>query len=459
VTQKGFAHLVLFGVVAVIILSILALLFGQRFFNTVSISQAPKAVISGELDLNGPLPPGATIALGIREIGTENFEIIASKIQASDKSTWSWPGGITNKTYDVQAYLQLNGTNISASKIITVTAPATGEVLTINYQTVTTQTPAPVAQPQIASISGTLNINGLIPQNSVISIQTRVTGTKTFNEVVSGLPATDGTNWSWNGAQSGQSYDIKGLLEVNGQVVGEGIIKTVVSPAANESLTINSSATAPQSTTSGGQNPAATGTISGTINLNGTAPAGSSIVVYQRVTGTSQFNAAQSSISPNNGATWTFSGATNGTSYDIVAVLKFNGSDLADSSSITVPAPASNEVLTLNFSSSIPAPSVVPNYQCVSRTSNNQWNVTLTYNAVPGANSYWLELGSSPGGNDITNVVQTGQGNQTVKAVLNGSNQTYFARYAVAYCSNCQPTDPNANYSAFSQTAAFACPP
>ncbi len=191
------------------------------------------AQISGSIDLNGYIPVGSTIAIGARQKGTQNYTIVASGIFPQDGATWSWANAVTGTTYEVVAYLQQNGTTLSQSPKIVTEAPAENEVLVLNSTAVP-------PQPAIVTVSGSFNINGVIPPNSSVSLGVRPTGTSQFNIVASNLPANNGGAWSWSGASSGTSYDFQAYVVTNGgQTNISSQILTTNAPAANEILTIN----------------------------------------------------------------------------------------------------------------------------------------------------------------------------------------------------------------------------
>ncbi|MCL5438753.1 MAG: hypothetical protein M1268_02055 [Patescibacteria group bacterium] len=202
--------------------------------NSKATPQKPqKSTLSGSIDLNGYVPVGATINISARKSGVSQFNPIVSSLSAKDGITWSWNEADSGATYDVQAYLILNNATISQSKILTTAAPAYNETLRIN------STAVPPGGPTLVSISGTIDHNGIIPQNSTYSIATRQSGTSQFNTVLSGIPVADDVSWNWNQATNGVTYDIQAYLITNGNTTTSSQIITVAAPAVNEILTIN----------------------------------------------------------------------------------------------------------------------------------------------------------------------------------------------------------------------------
>lgn len=404
-----------------------------------------KVAIAGTFNLNGPIPDNATLSLNQRVSGRGDFQAIATNLTATDNSSWSWGSAKPNTNYDLQAVLVLNDQTIAVSRILTVTAPSTGGVITLNYNL-----PQP-ANPQLSNstISGNFDLNGFIPPGATIIVKQKSPSQTEYQQIASNIPAVDGAPWSWNQAQSGVGYHLKAtMIDAAGNKVGESQDLEVTAPANNEILRVNSTAQPFQPVT---------GAISGTITLNGSAPQGGTFVILQRIAGVGNFQVAIDGITPTTGATWSWSSASSGVQYELMAILKDgNGNDVADSQSIIVSAPASGESFTLNSSLSLPSPQGQVTVNCGSKNqSANNWPATISYPSVTGAQSYWLQLGSTNGGNDIDNVIISPQNstNQNINATLNDSI-TYYARYAYSY-------SPNANYSSpfssFSGTFNLVC--
>ena len=112
-------------------------------------------------------------------------------------------------------------------------------------------------------------------------------------------------------------------------------------------------------------------TISGTIDLNGTPPPGSTISVLQSPQGHNQFSTVVANILPNDQAVWSWSGARSGQNYDLkLQLLDSSGREIDTGNAQTVTAPATNVALRINYSSplaqlptttaSSPSPSPAP---------------------------------------------------------------------------------------------------
>jgi len=406
--------------------------------------------ISGTIDFNGTPPANTTINIQARQNGQTNFTTIVPTIAAVDGAVWSWNGAKSNTEYILIANLVVGGKTIASSKQLVLIAPADSENLRIN---VPHGTDAGSTQPTQSAISGTFNVNGYIPTGSTITVATRQAGSNQFSNVLSGLPASDNSIWSWTQASQNSQYEIQASLIVNGTVQNQSQVLTVTAPATNETLTLNSTATPPA--------PVVTG-ISGTISLNGyVPPSGSYITLGIRVTGTGSFNQIAGNISATDGVGWTYNSAQSGTSYDIQAYLWQNGSPYSQSQILTVAAPATGEVLTINAAT---PPSTTPSGNSISINCNsysssvNLWQITVYYNntsAIQNAVQYLLTIGTNQGGNQQVNLTTTPSNpNQTqtyVTGYLFNQNQTYYAQYAYATCSSCN------SFSPFSPSLTFTC--
>lgn len=452
--------------VASIVILVVVILAGAGFFFLQSKKDSakpqtqttPVAAVAGKFDLNGPIPAGATLSVAQRVSEQGDFVVFDPGIAAQDGAAFHFEGAKENVNYDLQASLKINGEVATSSAILTVTAPATDEVLTINYSPKVAA--APSASPIPGPITGHLDLNGYIPAGSIVTLQRK--GPSDANFVLIGSPfiAQDQTSWIWKEPQSGVHYHIKAILSSGSNKIGESDIIHVTAPASGEEIKINSTAKAPATGGTGPSSvPASSSAISGSVNLNGAAPKGGSIVVLQRTPpGKGSFQVAVDGVQPVNGSQWAWNQAASSTQYELVAVLKdANKNDVASSQSLISTAPASNEVFNINSSLSLAAPTQAITFACVGKnSSNNTWNVNVNNPTIPGALSYWFQIGTSNGGSELLNTVQNASNNpsQIITATFNDS-VTYYAKYAYSYNSN---ASYNSGFSAFSNTNSFKCP-
>lgn len=430
----------------------------SEFFAS-NVSQ--KALISGSFDINGVIPAGATITLAREEVLSHQDTTVSQTFPAVDQGTWSFGDITTGKTYIVTAHVIANGKTIATSDSIEVSAPAAEEVLVLNI---------PAANPSgTAVISGNIRVDGYIPPGATITIQGRELGEKKYTTIASNLTGAPSQFMSYASAVAGQTYEVIGiLLDQSGNQIGISPTLDIDAPATNEQLTINSQATPPATISpTPASIPAATTQptpvptptmISGSIDFNGVAPANSRIVIFEKVYNSQQYQVAVNNVTPLDNTTWQWTGPQAGTWYNVIAVLKQtqpNGTDqdIATSQMQSIAAPATNVVFTVNSGLNLSPPNGQITASC-GNLSGSTWGGQMSYQSVPGAQSYWLEVGSAQGSNDIYNAIQNtnNQSNQT--ASVNFQNGiTYYARYAYATSLNAgQP-----QFSPFSSSIQFKC--
>lgn len=419
--------------------------------------QSKEAVVSGKLDVNGVIPDGSTVTLRARESGVGEYKVFASGLPVADQESWSFTTALRGKNYDIQGQVVVDGSVTASSSMITVTAPADDERLVFNL--------ADEKQTTSAVISGDIKVSGYIPSGSTITVKGRRLGDKNFTTVASDLRGQASQTMNYTTAISGKSYEVQAtLLNSGGTVIGTSSLLVVAAPATNEDLEINSSAAAPAAAANNNQPAAQSGNavISGSINFNGSAPANSRIVILQHGANSTNFQVAVNNVTPANAVTWSWNGATSSTWYTVMAVLKQTQSDGADqdiasSAPIQIPAPANNVTFTINSGIGLSAPTGSITTTCQTyNSSTNQWNVIVYFQSVPGAQSYWYQVGTST--NSSSNTSQTGNSNnaplqQIGISAING--QTYNAQYAYANVPNLAAG--SSQYSGFSASTPFQC--
>lgn len=446
------------------------------FLNTNSSTYNSSSGVSGTIHLNGPVPQGASISIGAREHGDNGEYVVFAGMAAADDTAWEFKEATAGKSYDFQAYLIVNDQRAFSSDSLSVSAPATDEVLTINTESAD-------ASPTPATISGIVYINGYIPDGAVFDLLGRKYGsTGNYTIVADNLSAQIKRVITYSNAISGQKYEVMGqLIDQSGNIIGTSNPLIISAPSDNAEMTVNSTAQPPAGslTPIGSNTPVASGspassalpvgssTISGTINFNGSAPGGSSIVILAKTTDQTNYNVVVNGVTPSNGATWSWGGATPGTTYNMVAVLKGQVNnqniDYADSQMYTVAAPAQNQLFTLNTGISMGAPTGSVWVTCGTKGSNNVWTGnTLNFSPVTGAQYYTFQVGSTSGGSDIANISQAAQPlpsptsnpSQTIPVNNLSDSVIYYAQYAVSSVTNPTP----AQMSPFSGAYTFKCP-
>jgi hypothetical protein len=425
----------------------------------VFISPKSKVSISGTIDLNGTPPPNSTISILAEQSG--EYDVIIANISASDGAAWQWNSAKSGQNYNLKLQLlDSNNQPITTTNPQVVTAPASSVALRLNYTP--PESTAPVSatptsvDPIPAFITGNIDLNGYIPEGSTITLQQQLVGATNYQTFGTPFSAADKEEWVWKEAVTNQQYNIQAVLVSNtGLQIGKAQLLNVSAPAANETIIINSTATPP--TTTNTPSPSSS-TIFGTINLNGVVPSGASIVILAATPGTSNYQTVVSGISPTNGATWSWTTAQTGVAYQMVAVLKNSSlADISVSSAQTITSPAANESFMLNSNASLPAPANLPSITCNTKTSaTNSWSATINYPAIPGAQTYWLQLGTTSGASDMINVTQGSSTSVyvTTNATLNDS-VSYYAQYAYSMSPG---VAMGSNFSAMSPSQVVHCP-
>lgn len=424
--------------------------------------------ITGQLNVNGVIPQNGSITILARDASNpkEKLAAFASGIPASDQTSWRFDGAQNGKSYEIQAVLYSGNQVVTSSDPIFVSAPATDEILTIDAVSTTSTDPA--------TISGTIGLNGYIPSGSTINVEAKRVDQENYQIIAPDLPAKDNQFLTYTGAIAGREYDLRAVLyNSNGTEIGTSSTLAVVAPALNETFNINSTATppvvptaTPAPTTPQATAPSATSVptnsvISGSINFNGSALPNSRIVIFQRANGSSNYQVAVDNITPVNGVTWQWNGASAGAWYNMIAILKqkqSNGTDqdIALSSTLTMAAPAANEVFTINSGYSLPSPNGSVSVTCGSISGGTTWGATFSFPSMPNAQSYWLQIGVTNGGIELMNQTMNATGNQNQQVNANIQNGvTYFARYAYAVVPNLGAGSPQ--FSPFTSTAQLRC--
>ncbi len=198
-----------------------------------------------------------------------------------------------------------------------------------------------------SAISGTIDFNGNPPSNSSVSLGVRSTGSSEFKIFSKGLSPVDGNIWSYSDGQKGVAYEFQAYLVENGKTVAKSDIHLAVAPAIDESLRIN----APASSSTNSKT-----TISGTMNLNGYIPTGSTISIAVKSQSASSFTNVITNLAAIDGVSWSYNSAKSGVTYTVQAQLVSGGQVISQSQSVTFTAPAYNETLTINSTAQSPIP-------------------------------------------------------------------------------------------------------
>lgn len=404
------------------------------------------ATISGAIVYNGLMPSssvGGSIVVEARDVETNGeFSIVDQDIAIQRNVSWSWETAQSGSTYQIQAYMEIDGNKVSVSSSIVVTAPASDQKLVFNVtQDELDKYGIPSnAADNIATISGILDLNGYIPEGATVTILRKVATSSEYSVVKTGIPAIDGTALSWEAAQAGQTYDFVGVLvDSQSTKIGQSQPLQITAPSTGNLLTIDSQATPPAPVTS---------SISGTVQINGPVADGSQLVLKQKLTTETEFKEFQT-VNAVNGVSWVLGELQSGTTYDITATLVEAGQNVSEGTVITATAPATDEVIIMNTGVSIPAPAYAPTVSCGSLQGDTV-DVTISVSSVENAMQYFLEVGTEPRIGDVFG--QKIQGLQ--QEVTISPNQTYYTGYAYSLDSACSDAGC---FSGLSPELAFQC--
>lgn len=190
------------------------------------------STVSGTVIINGFIPGGSTVNVYGRKAGTSNqFTEVISGVRASSRVSIEYKEAIHGETYEYQAELyDSTGTFIGQSQYLTVTAPASNEIVVINS---TASAPS-----QKATISGNISLSGNLEQNSTVLLLQRKIGDRDYS-VINRFPANRSINFEWKDANQGTIYEITAALQVNEQNTATGNVITVSAPATNVNLRID----------------------------------------------------------------------------------------------------------------------------------------------------------------------------------------------------------------------------
>lgn len=479
--------MIFIGCLALTFLGVFAGIMGYRLLmNPVPtssvVAQNESAIISGSIQYNGIRPVGSEsngrVVLYARALGEANYTVLPVDVSLLPEATWSWTSAKSGTTYELIAGVEFMGREISRSNTIMVTAPASGEQLTFNVsedqipddilfmereienENVTTEAlPTPrlivIDQPdqtptpkQPVSISGRVNLSGYLTSTAKLVLKTALEGSTAYEEVTSDIELKDNAVWVWSQAEPGKRYKVMLELRDRDVVIGRSDEATVAAPATNQYLQLVSTAQPPT------QPQYERAAIIGKIDLNGPVANNSSILILQRKPGETQFNVV-ARIPAADGQTWSFDNAVSGQQYELTAALQVNEQNTSSANAMTITAPASNITFRINSNVSLDAPGQPQLLTCGTRKADGKWPAEIIFSHVQNANSYWIQVGTAAGKNDVYNERRSRSKSNEEKVIVDfEGNKTYYVRYAQAQCTDCRSDQ---DYSGFSESVAMSC--
>jgi hypothetical protein len=465
------------SVVMVIALGVGVGLYGYRLLTHQTVpgpvaenTSSSRTIISGSIQYNGIRPMTSEegrVVLYRRGLGEQTFSQLPVTVSLTDDATWSWDGAQSGQTYELQASVEFAGKEIARSNTIVVTAPASGEQLTFNVTTdqlssdviptpqllvLPNPTPAtPVATKQPVAISGRVNLSGYIPPTARLALKSSLESENNFQIVTTDIEPKDNAVWVWSTAEAGKLYKVILELLDKDVIIGRSEQTIVAAPATNQYLQLTS--TAQPSPAPQGQ-PGERASITGKIDLNGPVANNSSILLLQRLPGEKNYTPV-ARIPAGDGQTWSFDKAVSGTQYEMTAALQVNQENTSTANAVTLTAPAANVVFRINTNVSLDAPGQPHLLTCGDRKADGKWPAQIIFDQVQNANSYWIEVGTAAGKNDVYNERRSRSKSNEEKVTIDfEGNKTYYVRYAQAQCSDCRSDQ---DYSGFSESVSMSC--
>lgn len=428
-----------------------AVVIGLAFLgNLINKPKTPAtATVSGIINFNGIKPQenpnqAVSIKLMAKAQDAADFTDTGVMVPVADQATWSWPNAQSGTTYFFRADGYFGTQLIKSTNLVSATAPADGQILTFNIS----QSDLPselIPEPDNnAVVSGVLVINGFIPPNSTVTVFGREAGTKKdFQPAVNAIPAQNGAKWTYDQAAAGTTYDYQAeMYDSKGTFIGQSSYLTVTAPAANEVVTINSTAKSEQ--------PAS---LSGTVRLQGPVIQNSTLLVLQREVGKTDFTVIDRYPASNNTA-WTWADAVAGTAYEVTAALQVNEQNEATGNVVTVTAPAVDMLITIDTGVNLSQTTQLPSVNCGNPDATNHFNARVSLPQYEAAKLYYLQVGTSAGANNVFK--GTLQPNQSATVFVPAASP-HFARYSYSACTDCTIEDTG-NWAGWSPTLGFTCP-
>lgn len=411
------------------------------------------AAISGSVNFNGIGPQDGSrngnIILMQRELGQSDFVSTNATIPIADGAAWTWTEAESGITYDLKADVFYNGQFIKSSNIVTTTAPAAGQVLTFNITL--SDIPDFIIQENTTSISGSILIDGFVPTDATVSIFAAGAGLQGMEEVLANIPARTTTSYQWNGALTGQEYQLEArLVNANGTVIGASQRQNIVAPAKSEDIKLSSQASSVQ------EQETKTASISGMVRISGPVVQGSTLLMLQREVGETNFTAFDRLPATSNAA-WTLRNLAAGQRLEITSALQVNEQNVATGEVLTLSAPATNQVINLDTGFNLPAPNSRPRISCGAMDSTGHFNAELVFPSVNDARKYYVQVGTTAGGRDLLNQGFDAPNGDLTTTVFIARDTNYFTRYAYSLCADCNIQDRQ-NWSGWSPTLGFRCP-
>ena len=189
-----------------------------------------------------------------------------------------------------------------------------------------------------AGMSGEVHLRGVVSEGSRLVLAVREFYTERFDAVMD-IDYQLGENavWEWNGAESGQTYEVWVVLLRGEEVVTYSNTVSATAPASQISLVLG---------VTDGVASEQEATVSGVLELSGYIPESSMVSLWQRFEGEEEFVKVVD-MTPEQGANWELSGLELGGVYEVRGQLDLGEKIVGQSGVLRVVAPASGEMLRM----------------------------------------------------------------------------------------------------------------
>lgn len=433
------------GVVAV------GLLLHAIFTNSTGLREpaTKPSSISGIIDFAG-LKPSAGDVGTVRVLTRLNNDPASTytdtgvNLPLEDNAVWNWTNAVEGEVYDIKAVLSINGDEITQSPVITVSAPATNQVLVLDVTW--DMLPDKVAEEYPVTVSGTVKVNGFIPSGSRIVGYGKRSDSLTDTYVEGpAVTAASTVDWAWDKAANGRKYTFYAIMyDSASNPIGTSDYMEKAAPFSDGNLVINSTAVAPAQKT----------TISGVVRISGKIPDNSEVDIHARKSDEENYTTIMS-LKASGEVTWEWNQADNGAFYEIDAVLDIPDGTDPQSNSVSVTAPAANVLLNIDTGKSLSAPNQKPELSSCEDLDDGKKKAELEYDGISGAKMFWIQIGDEKGKSNIKNSKVTAPASDSSLdfEVKIDEDKDYYTRYAYSTCADCGES----SYSTFSDSLKFRC--
>jgi len=209
-----------------------------------SVQASQNKDIAGTLAISGYIPEGAFYGiwtapardesdLGTEEVDDPKFTRVLNNQPASTSNNWQWDGALAQVDYRVKAELYtISGDYIGTSNILDAVVPQNNIALGLQSEANT--------EPVTEALSGLVKLHGSYKSDSTISVQVREDGSGGFTEV-DNFPAESSKKWVYSSAKAGIEYDVRAVLQRNGDDIATSKQEHTIAPDNDVDLTIDTS--------------------------------------------------------------------------------------------------------------------------------------------------------------------------------------------------------------------------